>query len=85
MSETLEGALDQIFGGGRPPAVSEASASAPSPGPLPPPPAATSDRNALLTQARGHYQRALQAQRNGNWALYGEEIRLLGELLEKLK
>ena len=85
MSETLEGAIDRIFGGGRSPSVSEASASAPIPGTLPPPPAATSDRNALLTQARGHYQRALQAQRDGNWALYGEEIRLLGELLEKLK
>lgn len=85
MSETLESALDRIFGGGRTPSVSEAAASALAPGPPPVRPAPTSDMSALLTQARGHYQRALQAQRDGNWALYGEEIRLLGEILEKLK
>ena len=32
-----------------------------------------------------HYQRALQAQRDGNWALYGEEIKKLGEVLEKMR
>jgi hypothetical protein len=38
----------------------------------------------LAAQARTHYQRALQAQRDGNWALYGEEIKRLGEVLEKM-
>ena len=33
---------------------------------------------------REHYQRALQAQRDGNWALYGEEIRRLGEVLDQM-
>ena len=37
---------------------------------------------ALAAQAREHYQRAIQAQRDGNWALYGDEIRLLGESLQ---
>ena len=42
-------------------------------------PAAT---NAVLVeQARQHYERAMQAQRDGNWALYGDEIKLLGETL----
>jgi uncharacterized membrane protein (UPF0182 family) len=38
----------------------------------------------LATKARQHYERAMQAQREGNWALYGEEIRLLGETLQEL-
>jgi hypothetical protein len=36
---------------------------------------------ALLEQARVHYERAMQAQRDGNWALYGEEIKRLGDIL----
>ena len=35
-------------------------------------------------RAREHYQRAVQAQRDGNWALYGEEIRRLGEVLDQM-
>jgi uncharacterized membrane protein (UPF0182 family) len=38
----------------------------------------------LAAQARAHYERALQAQREGNWALYGEEIRKLGDILQKM-
>ena len=36
---------------------------------------------AAIERARQHYERAMQAQRDGNWALYGEEIELLGETL----
>ena len=39
----------------------------------------------LAEQARAHYSRALQAQRDGNWALYGDEIKRLGEVLEKMR
>jgi uncharacterized membrane protein (UPF0182 family) len=39
----------------------------------------------LANQAQTHYQRAMQAQRDGNWALYGEEIKRLGEALERIK
>ena len=42
-------------------------------------------RRSLAEQARSHYQRALQAQREGNWALYGEEIKKLGEVLERMR
>jgi uncharacterized membrane protein (UPF0182 family) len=38
----------------------------------------------LATRAREHYRRAIQAQKDGNWALYGEEIRRLGEVLDQM-
>jgi len=38
----------------------------------------------LSAQALQHYERALAAQRDGNWAQYGEEIRRLGEVLQAL-
>jgi uncharacterized membrane protein (UPF0182 family) len=38
----------------------------------------------LSAKALEHYRRALQAQREGNWALYGDEIRRLGEVLDQL-
>jgi len=40
--------------------------------------------NPLVAQASEHYQRALQAQRAGNWASYGDEIEQLGAVLERL-
>jgi uncharacterized membrane protein (UPF0182 family) len=92
MEPTLEGALGRLFGasaaGGRPldtgsgrgPAISgsEPAASAP---------AQPEDQSteALATRARGHYDRAIEAQRNGDWAKYGEELRLLGEVLGQMR
>jgi uncharacterized membrane protein (UPF0182 family) len=38
----------------------------------------------LVAEARSLYQAALAAQRAGDWARYGEEIRKLGETLERL-
>ena len=35
-------------------------------------------------QASEHYQRALRAQREGNWSLYGDEIQQLGEILARM-
>jgi uncharacterized protein len=86
MSDTLDGALDQIFGG----TVNEA---APSPAPGEPTgaaaaPAAPATPNAntrtLIQQANQHYERALEKQRAGDWAGYGDEIKQLGEVLKKL-
>ena len=39
----------------------------------------------LTAEARGHYDRAIAAQRAGDWAKYGEEIKALGEVLERMK
>ncbi|MEO7773213.1 MAG: UPF0182 family protein [Steroidobacteraceae bacterium] len=38
----------------------------------------------LASEAQQHYQRALDAQRAGDWGRYGEEIRHLGEVLKRL-
>jgi uncharacterized protein len=94
MEETLDEALDRIFGPpGRKPAIRTTRAESAEPLPIPDPsmpaqPAApetsTSISPELASQAQQHYQRALQAQREGNWALYGEELRRLGEVLERM-
>jgi len=39
---------------------------------------------ALADLARQHYDRALQAQREGNWAVYGDEIKQVGAILGQL-
>jgi uncharacterized membrane protein (UPF0182 family) len=39
----------------------------------------------LVAEARDHYDRAVEAQRAGDWAKYGEELRLLGQTLDKLR
>jgi hypothetical protein len=38
----------------------------------------------LTQKAIEHYELAIKAQRNGNWALYGEEIKKLGEILKRM-
>jgi len=78
MEETLEGALTALFGGStgprRPPAPALATGAA----------VADTGLRALAAEARRRYQAALQAQRELDWARYGEEMRQLGELLERL-
>ena len=79
MRETLEGALTELFGGPSGPRSQ------------PPPSVATkagtadSGVRALVAEARRRYQAALQAQREIDWARYGEEFRRLGELLDQLE
>jgi uncharacterized membrane protein (UPF0182 family) len=84
MEETLAAALERIFPGGRPQAQAAAVATPAPAGEAPGEPSAP-DVRSLAEQARSHYQRALAAQREGNWALYGDEIRKLGEVLEKMR
>lgn len=87
MAETLEAALDRIFGDGgeasppRAPQLQQSSLPTPGIGARPAP---STPQSALAARARDHYERAMQAQKAGNWALYGEEIRLLGEALREM-
>jgi uncharacterized membrane protein (UPF0182 family) len=87
MEPTLEAALTKIFGG-TPGAVQLVPPSGPAaPGQAAPAaggkPAAP-DTQALIREANQHYQRALQLERQGDWAGYGDEVKKLGEVLNKL-
>ena len=87
MEETLDRALSRLFGpgAGAPPQRTlpvGLLASAAAPGPEPGDP--DEEPGGLVSQAADHYRRALRAQRDGDWAQYGEEIEQLGEVLEQL-
>jgi uncharacterized protein len=80
MEATLDEALTRIFGG----AVSTtAPAAVPAPA-TPGKPAPQPDIQALIREAREHYDRAQQLLRQGDWGGYGDEIKKLGEVLNKL-
>ena len=78
MAETLDGALSELFGGSsgaRAAVVPAAEAGS----------AAGNDtQRALISEARQHYDNAMTAQRSGDWARYGEEIKALGEVLSRI-
>ena len=85
MEPTLEDALDRLFGQG----AEESGAApvgqdggAPAPGQAPPG-AGTPAMDALIREAQDHFERATAAQRAGDWATYGDEIRKLGDVLER--
>ncbi|MEP6475400.1 MAG: UPF0182 family protein [Gemmatimonadota bacterium] len=79
MGETLDAALTQLFGGSgqSPPSGTAAAVAA---GPV----SSDSGVSALVADARRTYDAAIQAQRDGDWARYGEQIRQLGRMLERL-
>jgi uncharacterized protein len=96
MAETFEQGLNVLFGGAGPSVVGEPELATASPPPTPraagdtttPPRAATASalsREELVRQASEHYERARSAQRSDDWARYGEEMRKLGEALERLR
>jgi uncharacterized membrane protein (UPF0182 family) len=100
MGETLEEGLNALFGSGAAaqprtavqdsisalsttePAVVGGGPAAPAAPSGAPPSGAASE---LLRQAQLHYDRAIAAQRAGNWAEYGREIQLLGATLQALR
>jgi uncharacterized membrane protein (UPF0182 family) len=76
MEETLEAGLSRLFGG-----VIERTA----PTPEPVPREGEESVADLARQASESYQRAVAAQRAGDWARYGEELSRLGELLKQVE
>lgn len=86
MRETLDQALQALFaGGGDGPITQSVAAFAAGDSTAAPATAAASTQvQQLAIEARRRYQAALEAQRQGDWARYGEEIKRLGELLERM-
>ena len=93
MEPTLDQAIARIFGTtgekGAPPLTrpSTTAGAAPpaAPGTTPPAGFDAAAWERLAAEAGDTYQRALEAQKAGDWAKYGEEIRRLGELLERMR
>ena len=81
MEETLDAALARLF-----PAASARPSTVATTQPVQTvEPAASGAVAELAAQAQRHYERALQAQREGDWAQYGEEIKRLGEVLQRMR
>ena len=74
MEETLELALQRIFGGRKAPAgIAQAT------------PAETKGSSSgLAKEAMSIYERATNLQRQGDWAGYGEELRKLQQVLKRM-
>ncbi len=92
MEPTLEAGLARLFGGtaSRPPEVELVGGPAQRPPAVnaaaPPAPGAGGDlHDAMAAEARGHYDRAVEAQKAGDWARYGEELQQLGQVLERMR
>jgi uncharacterized protein len=89
MEPTLEQALERLFGGGGSISRASTTAQAPEPGgapsaaPQPMRPSADGAMAQALADARTHYDNAVAAQRAGDWTKYGEELKMLGEALER--
>lgn len=73
---------------GQPVAAPPTTAGGAPPPSMPAPPSvvidASASRDELIAAARAAYERAVRAQREGDWARYGEEIKSLGAILERL-
>jgi uncharacterized protein len=85
MEETLDAGLTRLFGGSSGTARNQPVApvvGAPAAGAAPA--AGDAELRGLVAEARRRYEAALAAQRAGDWARYGEEIRRLGEVLDRL-
>jgi len=80
MEETLEAGLVKIFGTG----ISKAIPSRERIEQVTTTPPTQSDQE-IIKQASDTYDAATRAQREGDWSRYGEEIKRLGEILNKLR
>jgi uncharacterized protein len=79
MQETLDSALTQLFGGSSRPRTLPTPDLGTGPAPT------DSGFRALVGEASKRYEAALQAQRDIDWARYGEEFKRLGEVLKQLR
>ncbi|HXD23105.1 MAG TPA: hypothetical protein VN613_07085, partial [Gemmatimonadaceae bacterium] len=77
MGETLEDGLNLLFGDGTAAHAISIAGNTGSAG-------APADAG-LIGQAQDHYDRAIAAQRAGDWAAYGREIQQLGTILKQLR
>ena len=75
MEATLDLALERVFGGQV--AMDKETTAA-----VPDKPVTRQDS---IKQAKDHFDRAMSAQRRGDWTLYGNEIRRLGEVLREIR
>jgi uncharacterized membrane protein (UPF0182 family) len=48
-------------------------------------PAPSEGLTALAARAQAHYDQAIKAQRDGDWARYGEELKKLGAVLDQMR
>jgi uncharacterized membrane protein (UPF0182 family) len=86
MEEDLATALSKIFASPvagvaqRQPETGTATQAAPGPAPGPLP-----DLRALANTAMEHYNKAVDAQRRGDWAAYGSELKALEETLKQMQ
>jgi len=76
MEETLEEGLMRIFGGGMGVRPGKTQTAMPQIAP-------SQDIEERIRRAAGAYEEALRAQRDGDWARYGEVIRRLGDILKQ--
>ncbi len=88
MEPTLEQAIERLFKGGgtlveRSAPTERQPPGGPSPAPEATRPQPTTAMTQALAEARTHYENAIAAQRAGDWAKYGEELRKLGEALNR--
>jgi uncharacterized membrane protein (UPF0182 family) len=85
MTPTLSESLEAVFGAGEVPVIPEIPAETEEPEePEEPTEPVPGDIAGLIAQAQQHYDKALEYQREGNWAGYGEEIEALQKVLEQL-
>ncbi len=81
MEENLDLALQKIFGGGP---IKDRESPAEAKKAMAATPTELSDRQTAV-EALGHFRKAQEFLRQGNWAGYGEEIKKTGELLSSLE
>ncbi|HJX87041.1 MAG TPA: UPF0182 family protein, partial [Gemmatimonadales bacterium] len=79
MQETLDSALTELFGGSSRPRTLPTPDLGTGPAPT------DTGFRALVGEANRRYEAALQAQRDIDWARYGEEFKRLGEVLKRLR